>query len=87
MNNKTAVQRLKNQYSRQNAWIKENRDKYSLTMPMGTKARIQSVTDDSINSFINCAIIERLDRLEALHHQDNKEDRKNDTATPKTDDI
>lgn len=45
----------KAQNSRRNEWIKENRDTIRVTMPKGTKERIQEL-GYSVNGFINEAV-------------------------------
>lgn len=77
MDGKAAVERLQKRYKQQNEWTKTHRDKYTLTMPLGTKDRIRTAakeSGESINNFINVAIEERLARLDASNHQDEKED-------------
>lgn len=56
-----AKKTLEKQYKRQNEYIKQNYDRVSVTLPKGTKERIKE-TGESLNSFINNAIIERLEK-------------------------
>ena len=66
MNEKTAVERLQKQYNRQNEFIKKNYDRLSVTVPKGTRARIDAVLNDGekVNSFINSLIEKELKRRE-----------------------
>ena len=49
--------RLETQYKRQNEFIKENYDRVSVTLPKGTKERIQA-TGESVNGFL-CRLVEQ----------------------------
>lgn len=54
-----ALERQRKQYQRQNDFIKENYERVSVTLPKGTKDRIKE-TGQSVNGFINNAVMERL---------------------------
>ena len=51
--------KLQGIYKRQNDHIREHYDRVSVTLPKGTKEKI-TATGQSINGFINQAIIEKL---------------------------
>ena len=63
MTGKEAKKRLERQYKRQNEYIKNNFDRVSVTLPVGTKERIKS-TGESINGFICRLVSDELKRLE-----------------------
>lgn len=52
MTAKEAQKRVIKQYKRQNEYIKDNYDRVSITLPKGTKERIQA-KGESINGYIN----------------------------------
>ena len=54
-----ALERQTKQYKRQNDFIKNSYDRVSVTLPKGTKQRIMD-TGQSVNAFINDAVMERL---------------------------
>lgn len=64
MTGKEAKERLEKQYKRQNEHIKENYDRISITLPKGTKERIQA-QGLTINGFVNELVLAELERLEA----------------------
>jgi len=64
MDKKKAVERLKNQYDRQNNFVREKYDRISLTLPKGTKDRIKAVSGESVNAWIFSLIDKELKRLE-----------------------
>ena len=63
MQGKEAKKRLENQYKRQNEHIKENYDRVSVTLPKGTKERIQA-QGLTVNGYINMLVLEDLKRKE-----------------------
>lgn len=60
MQGKEAKKRLENQYKRQNEHIKNNYDRISITLPKGTKERIQA-KGESLNGYINRLVAEDLE--------------------------
>lgn len=60
MQGKDAKKRLESQYRRQNEHIRANYDRVSITLPKGTKERIQA-TGESINGYINRLVAEDLE--------------------------
>lgn len=66
MDEKTAVQKLQKQYSRQNEFIKNNYDRIALTSPPGTKERIKAIIGEgaSVNAWINALIEKELKKQE-----------------------
>lgn len=60
MQGKEAKKRLENQYKRQNQHIKNNYDRISITLPKGTKERIQA-KGESLNGYINRLVAEDLE--------------------------
>ncbi len=58
------VERQQKRIKRQNEHIKENYDRVSVTLPKGTKQRINNL-GESINGFICRLVSSELDRLEA----------------------
>ena len=60
MHRKEAKKRLENQYKRQNQHIKDNYDRVSITLPKGTKERIQA-RGESLNGYINRLVAEDLE--------------------------
>ena len=61
MTGKEAKERLEKQYKRQNEHIKENYDRISITLPKGTKERINS-KGESINGYITRIVLADLDK-------------------------
>ena len=53
----------KKQLDRQNKWLSENREQQTITLPLGTKARIKA-TGESVNAFVNRLIKAELERIE-----------------------
>ena len=53
--------KLETQYKRQNEFIRENYDRVSVTLPKGTKDRIQA-TGESINGFISRLVEQELQK-------------------------
>lgn len=64
MTGKEAKERLERQYKRQNEYIKNNFDRVSVTLPVGTKERIKA-TGESINGFVCRLVVGELSRLES----------------------
>ena len=66
MDEKTAIQKLQKQYSRQNEFIKNNYDRIALTSPPGTKDRIKAILENgqSVNGWINSLIEKELKKQE-----------------------
>lgn len=58
-----AVETLQKRYKKQNEHIKANYDRISITLPKGTKERIQN-QGESINGYINKLVLDDLERLE-----------------------
>ena len=56
-----ALERQTKQYKRQNDFIKNSYDRVSVTLPKGTKERITD-TGQTINAFINDAVMEKLNK-------------------------
>jgi len=65
INGKEAVKRLEKQYKRQNEHIKNNYDRVSITLPVGTKERIKA-TGESINRYVTRLVLEELERVEEV---------------------
>lgn len=57
-----ALEKLEEQYKRQNKHIRDNYDRLSTTHPKGTKEQIEA-TGYSINKFVVEAVREKLERL------------------------
>lgn len=51
------------QFKRQNKWLLENRERQTITLPLGTKAKIKA-TGETVNGFINRLIKEEFERRE-----------------------
>jgi len=62
---KEAVKKLEKQYKRQNEHIRNNYDRVSITLPVGTKERIKA-TGESINGYITRLVLEELERVEEV---------------------
>lgn len=60
MQGKDAKKRLESQYRRQNEHIRANYDRVSITLPKGTKERIQA-KGESLNGYINRLVAEDLE--------------------------
>jgi hypothetical protein len=58
---KEAKKRLETQYKRQNEHIRQNYDRISITLPKGTKERIQA-NGETINGYINRLVAEDLNK-------------------------
>ena len=56
-----ALERQTKQYKWQNDFIKNSYDRVSVTLPKGTKERITD-TGQTINAFINDAVMEKLNK-------------------------
>ena len=65
------VERQQKRIKRQNEHIKENYDRVSVTLPKGTKQRINGI-GESINGFIGRLVSAELDRLEQLKPEGEK---------------
>lgn len=63
MSGTEAQKRLEKQYKRQNEYIKNAYDRISVTLPKGTKERIQA-TGESVNGYITRLVLEDLERQE-----------------------
>lgn len=59
-----AVETLQKRYKKQNEYIKNAYDRISVTLPKGTKERIQA-TGESVNGYITRLVLEDLERQEA----------------------
>lgn len=70
MTGEEAIKRLENQYKRQNEHIRNKYDRISITLPKGTKERIQS-QGKSLNGYISELVLADLDRLENQGGQTN----------------
>ena len=64
MNDMKALENYKRRVKAQNERIKENYDRISVTLPRGTKERIQA-QGLTINGFVNELVLAELERLEA----------------------
>lgn len=64
MNDMKALENYKRRVKAQNERIKENYDRISVTLPRGTKDRIQA-QGLTINGFVNELVLAELERLEA----------------------
>ena len=64
MNDTKALENYKRRVKAQNERIKENYDRISVTLPRGTKDRIQA-QGLTINGFVNQLVLAELERLEA----------------------
>lgn len=49
---------------RQNEWIKENRERITITLPLGTKERIKNSGAKSLNDYITTLVINDLEKHE-----------------------
>jgi hypothetical protein len=58
-----AVETLQKRYKKQNEYIKNAYDRISVTLPKGTKDRINA-TGESVNGYITRLVLEDLDRQE-----------------------
>lgn len=74
MTGKEAIEKWEKQYKRQNEHIRENYDRVSVTLPKGTKVRINN-TGESINKMINRLVLAELDRLEQMAAPEHEEQR------------
>ena len=63
MSGTEAQKRLEKQYKRQNEYIKNSYDRISVTLPKGTKERIQA-TGESVNGYITRLVLEDLEQQE-----------------------
>lgn len=63
MNDMKALENYKRRVKAQNERIKENYDRISVTLPRGTKDRIQA-QGLTINGFVNELVLAELERLE-----------------------
>lgn len=63
MDEKKMIENYKSRVKRQNEKAKENYDRISVTLPKGTKDRIQA-QGLTINGFVNQLVLEKLDELE-----------------------
>lgn len=58
------LEKYKQRIKRQNEKIKQDYDRASVTLPKGTKDRIQAL-GYTVNGFLNSAVLAELERLEA----------------------
>lgn len=63
---------LSKQYSRQDAWVRQNRERITITMPIGTRERVSEVSDLPFNAFVREAIDHYIDELK--HPAENVEE-------------
>ena len=63
---RTPKQILKDQYARQNEFVKNNYDRISVNVPKGTRDRIKAAIGEgaSVNAWIVSLINQELERLE-----------------------
>ena len=54
----------KNQFDRQNKWTAENRERFSVTFPLGTKERIKNIGAKSLNNYIYELVMNDLEKRE-----------------------
>ena len=54
-----ALERQKKQYARQNAYINDNYERQTVTLPKGTKEKIKA-RGETVNGFINKLVAEAL---------------------------
>ena len=64
MDNNEMLEKYKQRIKRQNEKIKQDYDRASVTLPKGTKDRIQAL-GYTINGFLNFAVLAELEKLEA----------------------
>lgn len=64
MDNNEMLEKYKQRIKRQNEKIKQDYDRASVTLPKGTKDRIQAL-GYTVNGFLNFAVLAELERLEA----------------------
>lgn len=64
MDNNEMLEKYKQRIKRQNEKIKQDYDRASVTLPKGTKDRIQAL-GYTVNGFLNSAVLAELERLEA----------------------
>lgn len=64
MDNIEMLEKYKQRIKRQNEKIKQDYDRASVTLPKGTKDRIQAL-GYTVNGFLNSAVLAELERLEA----------------------
>ena len=65
MDEKKIIENYKKRIQKQNDRIRETYDRISVTLPKGTKNRIQA-QGLTINGFVNQLVLEKLDELERL---------------------
>lgn len=64
MDNIEMLEKYKQRIKRQNEKIKQDYDRASVTLPKGTKDRIQAL-GYTVNGFLNSAVLSELEKLEA----------------------
>lgn len=64
MDNIEMLEKYKQRIKRQNEKIKQDYDRASVTLPKGTKDRIQAL-GYTVNGFLNSAVLAELEKLEA----------------------
>ena len=65
MNDNEIIKKYRERIKKQNERIKQDYDRINAILPKGTKERIQA-QGQTINSFINYAVLAELDRLENI---------------------
>lgn len=68
MDEKKIIENYKKRIKRQNEKVKENYDRISVTLPKGTKDRIQA-QGLTINGFVNQLVLDKLDELENKNNE------------------
>lgn len=68
MDEKKMIENYKSRVKRQNEKAKENYDRISVTLPKGTKDRIQA-QGLTINGFVNQLVLDQLDELEKNNNE------------------
>lgn len=68
MDEKKMIENYKSRVKRQNEKAKENYDRISVTLPKGTKDRIQA-QGLTINGFVNQLVLDKLDELEKNNNE------------------
>ena len=63
---KQKLEKLNARYKKQNEAIKEKYDRVSVTLPKGTKDRIEKLGYNSANDFIKLAVAEKLEHDERI---------------------
>ena len=84
MDGKEAIQRLKRQYKRQNDYNREKYDRLTLTVPKGTRERIEAAKapGESVSRYAIRAILAQLDRDERAAQDPGRLDTWTDLESP-----